>query len=387
MRLLLLAFCLSLSGGAEVAGASVAQVKRETPIELLHRMYENSNILVLATSNHEEKTPYLLIQELLERVGEDPRLKLIAFEAEHDAEPLYEHLLGLEKTPAGAVEAEQALLNFHSDSAMMREKVCSPERAFILRDFTPVLREINARRAPKNRVRMVPLDGMSLFRHRLWPLGDGNGHGGLGGEIRFTESACEYRNAPSKAYYVVSSNREEDIAARFVARVAGSLKLGEKAIVIYHYSHAIRGFSSCMLGFDPGNPEAWFARQASSSWGELVKKRYPRVGAQMKTVFLDSGAKMSPYVNLKVSERLEEVFPREAWAFDTKWLRESGYAPERGVDALSFSAYMKGVHPYGLQSEAALDEMLDAVIHLPKSYLSSPIGNAAMYYPKLCAYR
>ncbi len=333
---------------------------------------------MIGLSNHSSKTPYLYLNQLLEKIGSDPRLKIIALERQNDTQALYDELLRAPVPVEDPLpESETArMANVYPDSGFLREIVCSsPERAFTIRKIFPAVRSANRLRATTSAIRVVPIDGMRADRERLWP--------GVGKPIT---DRCGHRSAAQSTQYVESFNREQDTAKNFKERVLAVLGPNDKAIVVYHYGHMIRTFSSCAPGY-MDSPDQWETRVTPTGWGAMLDREDPSFRLKSHLVVFDEGERMNPFVNFRVTEALRKKRPGEAWAFTTQDLDRQGLSLGSGVDVFGPSAQMLAVYSESLKSSEKLDQMIDSIVHIPNVEDENAIGPASQYYPVLCAYR
>jgi hypothetical protein len=337
------------STGPTLTEDQVFDATREAPLALLRRLYEEKKVLLLGEPDHTYETTYNLLIALLDEIGSDPRLKYVVLERPRAHGSVYEDLS----------------VN-HMSETDIKEKLL-PQKDLVICDRTialtyarllPQIRAANASRAADNKVLLTSIDGIA--------------------------------NATGvKRAFVTSTQREMKTSENFRDRLWKNLGPSEKAIVVYHQAHIIKGFTQ---------PFQSPVGEVGASWLSIFLQQHPNATTDMGVVLVDH-ADTQGNVALKFTQRQTARYPGQSWGIRLDPF--ASIATERGIEAFtpeSFwtqytgAAYPTFLHPDGqiervrAVSTSTLAEMAGAVIWR-SDVAHESIKPASTYLPTACGSR
>src|ERR1700692_634392 len=251
---------------------------------LLSSMYGDSKLLLLGAANHRNMQHHLILIDLLKKVGTDPNLKYLVLEQSYENDGLYKEL--------SLSEAFTVLRThrFASDHERLLTLCWSREWSWVYTHVFPVVEEINHKRPADNPLIVRGVDGFS-----------GKSPYGLTSRTPVKSVDCAFNDPTDQNTTDNIQNREIATAANFYTEVWNDLKVGAKAIVLYHQAHLYRSFKSCRVLRSQTGAES---RIAPRNWFSVMLADHPEIEGQSRLIIFDeTDINHNPQGGLRFSRR------------------------------------------------------------------------------------
>jgi hypothetical protein len=361
---LILYVCLTcfyfIANASNSSEDQVFDLNKKSPVEILKEHYNKSKILFIGSPGHLNYKVYFYLAELLKLVGKDPNLKTIVLERFGDKSSFYEALSN--------ENLQDAISSSNFTATTLTNTLCgTPEWAYTIQIFMPIIRGLNKDRARGNKVFVKTIDGLtSEFQ--------------FGSQPNKTESRdCTFLKP--QGLFEQSSNREDLTQNNFERLIRTKMNENEKMIVVYHFGHLISGFKSCNPVYENGD---WFSQKGELNWRSRFIKRQPEVTEVSKFVVVDEA--MFSFLNLpgfKLSERQSVRYPNQDFGVNLAPFA-SVLTNEKGTQIFTnyswFTKYLEG----SANSENTLPEMADALIWSSNSPQDFHLLSPSQYLPDYC---
>lgn len=333
----------------------------EKPDDLLLSLYEESDILILAESNHENGRVYDQLLRLLKKVADDPRLEFVLLERFHDVSSVFQD--------ASVNDLVDVLDHGHFSSAFSQNATLCGGRpwAYTFAEFLPEVQKINKARKAKP-ILVSSFDSIPSFRDLLWP-----------NSTNVDMSACRIQD--QQLQFTSSENREEQTASIFMEKFFKHHKPGKKMIIMYHYMHALRHLQGCLPKMI--DAEHWKTVWTDATWFGKLLSADPSVVDRSRIVLFDekdSGWNQSGV--LSFTQHQANRYPGRDFSIKTRFL--DGVVKESGLDLFLEDSYLKRYHGGNFYSDAKIHQLVDGIIWTSDASDRYPLKKPAQYLPDLC---
>ncbi len=357
-------FSTAAAANAELDENSIFDKNRAAPSELLLKLYNENQILALGEPNHSQWRTLKYITDLLDVVGDDPKLKYVVIERFHTEAGFYEDLSIVPLAESLAEHSEVAVSDPYKYSFCM-----SRNWAHLIFYFMPKIRDINARRPPANKLIVTSVDELSSFADSA-----------ATSSKNYTPGNCELPPHYSRAYALVQSiDRESGTAHRFFNNVWNRMGKDDKAIVFYHYGHLVKHIEGCMP--HRIDEDRWTSDWNSLSWFESFLKMAPDARGRTKTVAFDEDEENIPLGAFEFNRRQSKRYANQDFGVELEPF--SSVSVDKGLDNFTDETrFHRDDFPY--RSDSLLPEMFDALVWSPNSSSDFKLSDPSTYLPSHC---
>jgi len=313
------------------------------PDTALADLVRKNQILFIGNPNHYNHGTYERIIKLIKNIGLKENLRYLVLERHFDHAPFYQALATL---PLDLAIDE---IPFATRSSARNTLCASPEWSYSIQNFFPEIQKINVSRSMKERLIVTSIDGLASDQGI-----------DLDHSIQTLPRDCSF--AKAQGVLVKSANREMGTARNFLSFLK-SMKPGQKAIVMYHWGHLLRGFKSCM---PVKRGETWFSEIQPLTWIDRVMEKYPELSKKAAFAFIDEECSLGGgIVTLPPSFKLvQDILPsirNQSVAIDLNKVNRSQWN-EKGLDIFTanslFKSYLEGQHASANQIQDLADLLL-----------------------------